>query len=147
MTPVKLRFYAESDVFVFRDQGKIVGLLVAHPTDWSCYYMRSLVLLPAYRGRGLIGPLTEHLAEALGPAGVERIDCDVAPVNVACLTVSTRLGFIPRGTLNTDRWGALVRLTKYVRPEAEDVFHEQFCAGRWPRCRTPSSMGPGRRAS
>jgi ribosomal protein S18 acetylase RimI-like enzyme len=135
MRLAKWRFFEESDVFVFRDGGDIVGLQIAHPTDWSSYYIRSLALLPAYRNRGLIAELTREMCAVLATFGVERVEGETAPPNVPCLISQSRLGYMPTGTLNSDRWGAMIRMTKYLREDAADVFRDQFCYGTWPRCR------------
>src|SRR5690349_2312393 len=51
MTEAKARFGREMDVFLFRAGGEVVGVLMAHPSDWSTYYMRSAAFLPAFRGK------------------------------------------------------------------------------------------------
>ena len=66
MTPSKLRFGAEMDVFVFRDAGTPIGLIVAHPTDWSTYYVRTAALLRDYRRKMVDEGWTERqLRDAL----------------------------------------------------------------------------------
>jgi GNAT superfamily N-acetyltransferase len=134
MSPAKLRFYEDADVFLVRDGDALVGLEIAHPTDWSTYYLRTHVLLPAYRGRGIMAELMRRRAAVLAGVGVQRIEGDVIPTNVAQMIAHTKIGAIVTGTSNTDRWGTLVRLTKYIEPTAEAVFHDQFCCGKWPRC-------------
>lgn len=129
----KERFYREADVFVIEDAGRTVGLQIAHPTDWSTYYIRSLALLPAVRGRGVLEAMTLRMAEVLAAAGVERIEGETAPNNGACVVAQTRLGYVITGTTNTERWGTLVRLTKFLREDAAGVFQRQFCGGAGPR--------------
>lgn len=141
MTPAKRRVLAESDLFVIREAGEIVGLQVAAPSDWSTYYIRSFALLPRVRGRGLVEGITRRLAATLRDHGVARIENDTTPTNVANLFVTTRLGYLTTGTLNSDRWGLVLRRTLYVDPAAEEVFRGQFCAGRWSPRRRQSSMG------
>lgn len=145
MTAAKLRFLADADLFVLRRKGKIVGDLIAHPSDWNTYYLRSLAVLPEHRGLGTVPLLLERIAEILAAVGVERIEGDVSPANRMNVLAQTRLGYIATGTFNSDRWGALVRMTKFLHVEAEGVFHDQFCAGSWPRCLHPTTMGSERR--
>jgi hypothetical protein len=52
----------------------------------------------------------------------------VSPSNATMLHVATRLGFISSGTLLSDRWGALVRFTKFLDTPSESVFTRQFCS-------------------
>jgi GNAT superfamily N-acetyltransferase len=135
MSRNKLRFYDDADVFVVRDGEKLVGLEIAHPTDWSTYYLRSHALLPAYRGRGIMAELMKRRVAVLASVGVQRMEGDVVPANVAQMIAHTRIGGVVTGTLNSDRWGTVIRLTKYIDPDADEVFRKQFCCGTWPPCR------------
>jgi GNAT superfamily N-acetyltransferase len=141
----KLRFIEDSDIFLIRAEGRTVGALVGHPSDSSTYYVRSMALLPEYRGRGTYPQLMQHLASVLRAAGVERLEGDTSPANWNSIITCARLGFVATGTLNSDRWGALVRVTWFLNVEAEDVFHNQYCAGTWPRRRLTNTTGPERR--
>ncbi len=128
----KARFYREADVFLIRDGVECVGLQIAHPTDWSTYYVRSLALLPEYRGRGVLDAMTERMAEALAAVGVERIDGELSPNNGACVIAQTRLGYVVTGMHTSERWGNMVRLTRFLQGDASSVFRRQFCGGAWP---------------
>lgn len=128
MTPVKHRFYAESDVFLFRASDKVVGIFIGHPTDWATYYLRTTAILPEHRGHGLFGKFVEALSRRLRDCGVQRIEFDTTPANVAINRVMMGLGAIVTGTLNTERWGALLRQTIHLEPEAAEVFERQFMA-------------------
>jgi hypothetical protein len=127
MTDAKRRFAEEMDVFLFRDQGRIVGLILAHPSDWSTYYIRSGALLPAYRRRNLIARFLERAWEPLRALSVERVEAECSPANVAVMRILTGLGFLITATANSERWGSNVRLTRFLREEAEEVFLRQFC--------------------
>ncbi|HTJ85222.1 MAG TPA: GNAT family N-acetyltransferase [Polyangiaceae bacterium] len=140
----KLRFYEEADVFLIERGASVVGLQVSHPTDWSTYYIRSLALLPEARGTGILGELVAGMERVLSAAGVERIVGDTTPTNVINLIAQTRLGYLSTGINNTDRWGAMVQLTKFLRDDADRVYRKQFCAGDWPRHRRSSSRANGR---
>jgi ribosomal protein S18 acetylase RimI-like enzyme len=130
MSPAKQRFLEGMDVFLCRADDRIVGVLMGHPLDWSSYYMRSAALLPEYRDRRVLTRLVEAMYAPLAAAGVERIEGDIAPTNLPMVKMLTRLGWIPAGTLNSERWGATVRFVRYLRAEAEDVFARQFCGMR-----------------
>ena len=83
MTEAKMRFGREMDVFVYRDEGREIGVLAGHPSDWTSYYMRTVALLPAYRDRHLLSRTMEQMTAPLAAVGCERIDGEVAPTNVA----------------------------------------------------------------
>jgi len=130
LTDAKRRFGDEMDVLVFRAQGLTVGLLIGHPLDWSTYYMRSVAILPEYRDRRLLTRVMEKTYEPLREAGVERIEGECSPSNGPMMRMLTGLGFLVTSTANSERWGATVRSTKFLREEAEDVFARQFCGMR-----------------
>ena len=128
MTPAKKRFGEEMDVFTFLDCGAVVGVLAGHPSDWSTYYMRTVALLPNYRERRLLTRFVEASYEPLRAAGVERIEGDCSVANVPMLRMMTTQGFLITSTANSERWGATVRLSKFLQAEAKEVFLRQFCS-------------------
>jgi ribosomal protein S18 acetylase RimI-like enzyme len=144
MTPAKRCVLGESDLFLIREAGEIVGLQVGAPTDWSTYYIRSLAVLPHARRPGILEGISQAMTAVLREHGVTRIENDTTPTNVANLLVTTRLGYMTTGTLNSERWGMLLRRTLFLESAAEDVFRGQFCAGRWsPRRNQPRTGTKG----
>ncbi len=123
----KTRFCAEADTFVFRVERKTIGIFMAHPTDWSTYYMRTAALLPAYRGRGLVARFMDRICEPLRLAGVERLEGDISPANTPMLKLHLGQGFLVTSSANSERWGSYLRFTKFLREEADTVFRRQFC--------------------
>jgi hypothetical protein len=116
-------------------------LLICTPLDWSSYYVRSAALLPEYQGRQAIQHfLSGVLFPELTRAGVERVELDTSPSNLAMMHIATRLRFNPTGTLLTERWGALVHFTRYLAADSEQVFLDKFCAG--PRYQTRGARSP-----
>jgi GNAT superfamily N-acetyltransferase len=127
MTDAKRRFCAEADVFLFRVKEETVGLVLAHPTDWSTYYVRSTALLAEYRARGVLPRFLEHFYGPLRKVGVERIETDVSPSNQPVIRLHIREGFVVTATSTSERWGALVHFTKFLGEESENIFLRQFC--------------------
>jgi len=127
MTPAKRRFGLEMDVFLFRVEGKTIGVVMAHPSDWSTYYLRSAAYLPEYRGRHLVQGFAEGICEPLRSAGVVRIESDVTPTNEPMMRAHLKQGFVVSSMTSSERWGMVVRLTKFLQDEAEAVFVRQFC--------------------
>jgi L-amino acid N-acyltransferase YncA len=144
MTPAKLAFLREADVFVIRDRERIAGIMVGHPSDWTSYYVRTLALLPEYRGRQVAAGLLEGLAGPLRAAGVQRLETDVSPANQASMLMHEMLGFTATGMNNHDRWGSLLRFTGYLRDAGESVFHNKFCASGKPHRRRSLLAGATR---
>jgi ribosomal protein S18 acetylase RimI-like enzyme len=126
----KTRYYrAVGDFFEFVHEGRTVGLLIGTPIDWSSYYIRSAAALPAYQGRKIVQRFFPLLFAQLKAAGVERIEADTSPANMATIQLLTRLRFNVTGTLLSERWGATLHLTKFLHEESENVFLRQFCSG------------------
>ncbi len=126
MTEAKRRFCAEIDVFAFRAGTRTVGILLANPVDWSTYYMRNVAILEEYRERRLFTRFFEASYAPLREAGVKRIEAETSPGNAPVMRMLMGQGFIVTGSVNSERWGALVRCTKFLNEEAEGVFLRQF---------------------
>jgi hypothetical protein len=129
VTAHKARYYDLcADFFEFLSDDKPIGLLVCDPTDWGTYYIRSAALLPEHQGSHVIQRfLNTVLFDTLAAAGVERVDMDVSPSNIAMLHIATRLRCNATGTVLSERWGALTRFTRFLKPDAHRLFLGQFC--------------------
>jgi len=125
----KSRYYRMADVFEIKHAERTIGVFIGTPSDWSTYYLRSMGLLPAYQGQKLPRVILPFLFERLAGAGVRRFEADTSPSNLATVRWLTHLGFNVTGTVLSERWGALLRLTKFVDEVAEDVFLDKFCSG------------------
>jgi ribosomal protein S18 acetylase RimI-like enzyme len=137
MTEPKKRFCREMDVFLFQEGGATVGVLMSHPLDWSTYYMRSAAFVPEFRGKNLLSRCVEATYEPLRAAGVERVEVECAASNAVVIRMLAGLGFAISSTANSERFGAVVRFTKFLREEAETAFLRQFCAVSMQRVRAP----------
>jgi RimJ/RimL family protein N-acetyltransferase len=130
LTGAKIKYYREvADFFEFQVDAETAGLLICTPVDWSTYYIRSAAVLPQHQGKKLIQRFLPLLFDRLRQAGVERIEADTSPANMATMHLLTRLRFNVTGTVLTDRWGGLVRFTRYLEEGNESVFLGQFCSG------------------
>ncbi len=122
----KQRFTAEMDLFVFRHEAQIVGVVGGHPSDWSTYYWRTAALLPEFRARGAITKFCEHSYEQLRRVGVNRIELDTCPGNRATMSLFLAQGFVVTSTAASERWGFTIRFTKFLNEQPEGVFRRQF---------------------
>ncbi|MFO7178353.1 MAG: hypothetical protein DIU78_006615 [Pseudomonadota bacterium] len=131
MNRAKARYYAIfADVFEFLYRNETIGILICTPLDWSTYYIRTAALLPEHQGRQWVWRfVSEVLFDYLAPLGVERVEFDVSPANMAMLHLAARNRCNPTGTLLTERWGSQVRFTRFLNPQREAVFLDQFCNG------------------
>jgi hypothetical protein len=128
MTDAKRRFFAEMDYFVFRVGPDAAGVLMGHPTDWTTYYIRSAALLPEHRDRRLLSHFVERLDAPLRAAGVERIETECSPANVPVIRLVTSQGWIATGSTSSERWGLMLRYTKYLSDDARVAFVRQYTA-------------------
>lgn len=125
----------ECDLIGLRHAEKLVGIMVGAPEDWSSYYVRVFALVPEYQRAGLTRRFVrECLFEPLTRNGVERVVADTNPSNIAMTRLFTELGFFVTGNQLTDRWGPLIRYTKFLDPACEQLFRRRF-GGSAPRRR------------
>jgi hypothetical protein len=127
---LRARYYRMAgDFFEFKQEQRTVGLLIGTAVDWSTYYIRSAAALPEVQGSQMIQRFFTPMFAFLKAAGVERIEAETSPTNMAVIHLLSRMRFNPSGTVLTDRWGALLKLTRYLDEGAERVFINQFCSG------------------
>lgn len=116
-----------SDLIEVQHLDRTVGVLVGAPEDWSSFYVRILAFLPEYQRPGLTRRFVrECLFEPLAACGVERIVADTWPTNIAMTRGFSEMRFHVTGHQLSERWGALVRYTKFLDPAREAAFEKRF---------------------
>lgn len=128
MTEAKRRFFEEMDFFAFRVEDQTAGVCMMHPSDWTTYYGRSVAILPQYRERHLMSRFLEKLVAPLRAAGVERIETDCSPANLAMMRTLGGQGWVVTGSSSSERWGVVLRHTKFLSEDAHAVFMRQYTA-------------------
>ena len=128
LTEAKLRFGKEMDVFLLRDSNRIVGVIMAHPSDWTTYYLRSAAFLPDHRHRHIGRTFLENICAPLKAVGVERIEAECSPTNMTMVRLLTHQGYVLTSTTSSERWGFVARYTQFLDEEAETIFRRQHCA-------------------
>jgi RimJ/RimL family protein N-acetyltransferase len=126
MTEAKRRFCEEMDILLYRAAGRTVGVCTAHPTDWSTYYIRTLSLLPEYRERRFLTDFETHMTPALKRAGAARYEAECSVANTPMIRFFVGAGFIVSATVNSERWGTMLRFTKFLNDDAEAAFKCHF---------------------
>jgi hypothetical protein len=102
-------------------------VIVGAPEDWSSYYIRIFAVLPAFQRPALTRRFVrECLFEPLTACGVQRLVADTSPANLAMARGFSEMHFHVTGHQLSDRWGPLVRYTKFLDPACESVFLERF---------------------
>ena len=126
MTEAKRRFWAEMDIFIFRAGAETVGISAGHPSDWSSYYIRTFAILPAYRERRFATEFDNAVGNTLAKVGVARVEAECSPADAPMMRLFLREGYLATATANSDRWGALVRFTKFLGEDASKAFRRQY---------------------
>jgi hypothetical protein len=127
-TDAKRRFFAEMDYFLFRVDQHAAGVLMGHPTDWTSYYIRSAALLPEYRERRVLTRFLERLDQPLRAAGIERVEAECSPANVPVVRLLTAQGYVATASMSSERWGLMLRYTKFLSEDARAAFMRQYTA-------------------
>ena len=127
-TEAKRRFFAEMDYFLFRVDHHVAGVLMGHPTDWTTYYIRSAALLPEYRERRVLTRFLERLDQPLRAAGIERVEAECSPANVPVVRLLTAQGYVATASMSSERWGLMLRYTKFLSEDARAAFMRQYTA-------------------
>lgn len=133
------RKYLETacDLIELRHAGQTVGVMVGAPEDWASYYIRIFAVKRSYQRPRLIRRFCcDYLFARLLAHDVQRVVADTSPANVATSRMLSELQFYVTGQQLSDRWGPLVRYTKYLDRACEQAFLKRF-AGIAP----PGSQG------
>lgn len=134
VSDAKRRYIATTcDLIELRHEGKTVGAIVGAPEDWSTYYVRIFAVTRRFQRPALMRKLIrECIFEPLSACGVQRIAADTSPANRPMARLFSELKFHVTGQQLSDRWGPMVRYTKFLDAACEAVFFERF-AGTAPR--------------
>jgi hypothetical protein len=130
-TEAKAAFYQEADTFMFVHDAKDVGIAIAHPSDWNTYYLRTMAILPSYKSRHLATEWTVRVLDLLNRQGVSRFETETAPSNHTVIHGLNKLGLMMTGTTTTERWGTLLRYTKFMDSNADAFYVRRYCMGGW----------------
>jgi hypothetical protein len=133
------RRYLETacDLIELRHAGQTVGVMVGAPEDWGSYYIRIFAVKRSYQRPRLIRRFCrDYLFARLRAHDVQRVVADTSPANVATSRMLSELQFYVTGQQLSDRWGPLVRYTKFLDSACEEAFIKRF-AGTAP----PGSKG------
>ena len=110
--------------------------MIGEPEDWSSYYIRTLAILPDYQRPALLRRFVRAcLEEPLTAHHVERVTAETSPSNVAMSRFLTEYRFHVTGHQLSERWGPLVRYTRFLDPDRDAMFQARFGAGTPPRKR------------
>jgi|GEM_PF-1452458 len=129
-TESRVRYYEEAvDIFLFEDERRVVGIFTGNPLDWSTYYIRNCSILEAYQNQGILQSFLPCFLGRLKEAGVVRVETDISPSNLVNIHVLNKAKFNITGMNMSERWGSILRFTKFLKENNESTFLDQFCFG------------------
>jgi len=123
------REYIETacDLIELRHADETVGVLVGAPEDWSSYYIRVFAVTQLYQRPNLIRRFgAECVFDPLRDHAVQRVVADTSPSNIAMSRTLSELHFFATGHQLSERWGPLVRYTKFLDPACEAAFLARY---------------------
>jgi len=114
--------------FLFTHNGEPVGWSVGETMDFMTYYMRNTGILPSHQKKGIYSKFLDVFSKYIEEIGYERLTSQHKPDNTEMLITKLRAGFVITGMDLDERWGSLVRLTKFLKSDRDDAFKR--CFGR-----------------
>lgn len=132
----KQKYYSHlGDFFelVEKNSGKTVGVFAGNVTDWSTYYIRHCSVLPEFQGNGFYQQFLLFLSQVLKLHQMNRVEIDVSPSNFAHIHILNKFQFNITGLQMSERWGTIVRFTKFLNLQHEHFFLSRFCHGVKPQ--------------
>lgn len=127
---IRRRYYAKAgDFFIFYDaeaQDEVVGIAICTLLDWAGYNLRTVAIAPKYQNRNIYPQFFEKLCDVLRAYRINRIEGDVSATNLHHLHILNKMGYIVTAMNLTERWGALLHLTKFLDDQNRDQFGRLF---------------------
>lgn len=114
------------DFFLFKKNEETVGLFVGEVRDWCSYYIRYMSIEKHHRSQDLSKKLCLILEDILLQHTVDKILIDIAPTNIKQVMRMSQLGYVSTGNLLSERFGACIQLTKFLKDEGWTVFNQNF---------------------
>lgn len=120
-------FQSACDLIELRHEDRTIGVFVGAPEDWSTYYVRAFAMTRAHQRSALMRRFArECVFEPLAACGVQRVVADTSPANLAMSRLFSELHFYVTGQQLSERWGPLVRYTRFLDPACEALFMQRF---------------------
>jgi hypothetical protein len=127
------------DLIELRHHGEIVGALIGAPDDWSSYYIRIFAVAQAYQRAAMTRRFAHECVLApLAAQGIQRVIAETSPANVPMSRWLCELRFHVTGHHLSERYGPLVRYTKFLDPASEAAFVTRFAGSAPPRTSRPN---------
>lgn len=115
-----------SDFFTLRHREQVIGAIICDVMDWSTYYLRYIFIHQDYRSHNLTLKFVQEVEKVLRAYPFDKITCDISPAHLGQMTRMSQAGYITTGNILSERFGANLRLTKFLKEESWNVFNQNF---------------------
>jgi hypothetical protein len=122
-----------SDLLELRKEDETIGVMIGAPEDWSTYYLRIYAVAPSHQRPIVTRRFAECVLKKLAACGVQRVVTDTSPANASAALRLSELQFHVTGQQLSERYGPLIRYTKFLDPAAESAFLSRFAGSAPPR--------------
>lgn len=131
------------EYFAFKMNGVIVGFFMGEVMDWSTYYIRYIIIAKNHRSNNLTTLFFQELEKIMSEYELDKICLDVSSAHVSHVSRMSQIGYVCNGNMLSERFGSIIRLTKYIKEESWTVFNKSFTQMFYPikqREETTSSL-------
>jgi hypothetical protein len=115
-----------TEYFLFKRNGKVVGWSYGEMEDFETFYMRNTGILPDHQNKKIYLHFLDQFLKYSKKIGYQRVSSQHSVSNAKIISLKMGIGFIVVGTENHDRWGALVKLVKFLDVKREKSFKKTF---------------------
>ncbi len=115
--------------WVFFDGEKPVGWSIGEMDDELTFYMRNSGLLPQYRRKGIYSAYLNILLTELKELGYERVTSHHQMNNNPVIIAKLKAGFFIIGTELDERYGAQIKLVKYLHEDRATACRALYSLG------------------
>lgn len=104
-------------------QGKLIGSFMGRHSGKGVFHMSTTVILPEHQGQGYYNQLLSYVVDWATENGFHSIESNHNVSNSKVISIKLKNGFYISGLKNTLHVGSMVTLTRFLRPEHEELFH------------------------
>ena len=113
-------------IVLYDEAGDPIGFSYGQMEDYLTYYMHTMGLAPAYRGKGIYTAYLRQFADFIGALGYERITSHHQPNNRAVLIGKLKAGYMITGMELDESFGLLIKMAYFIHRDREEGFEDVF---------------------
>lgn len=115
-----------AEYFLIYHKDKAIGWFMGEMEDFETFYMRNTGILPKHQGKGIYSAFLDKFIPYITKLGYQRISSHHVGHNKRIFNLKMNKGFMIVGTENHERWGALVKMVKFLNKEREAYHKKKF---------------------